>query len=61
MKKDPAFSYNYENTESFKRRFLSNYDPNEILEFSWRRKVILCLFVAAFPIMVWGVMDMGWC
>ncbi|MBG3012436.1 YfcC family protein [Proteus faecis] len=60
IKKDPTFSYNYENAESFKQRFLSNYDPNEILEFSWRRKVILCLFVAAFPIMVWGVMDMGW-
>ena len=60
IKKDPTFSYNYENAESFKQRFLSHYDPNEILEFSWRRKVILCLFVAAFPIMVWGVMDMGW-
>lgn len=28
--------------------------------FSWRKKIILILFVIPFPLMVWGVMTQGW-
>ena len=33
---------------------MKDVDPNAIVEFTLRRKVILTLFCIAFPIMVWG-------
>ena len=39
---------------------MKDVDPNAIVEFTLRRKIILTLFCIAFPIMVWGVMAGGW-
>ena len=35
---------------------MKDIDPDAKVEFTFRRKLILILFSAAFPLMVWGVM-----
>lgn len=59
IKKDPSFSYTYEDREKFAALYATE-STGEALNFTWRKKLILLLFVAAFPIMVWGVMAKGW-
>ncbi len=59
VKANPEFSYTYEDHEKFKKLYeteASGHAEN----FTWRKKVILIFFVAAFLIMVWGVMTQGW-
>ncbi|WP_067781182.1 YfcC family protein [Actinomyces vulturis] len=60
VKADPTFSYSYDDREAFRDQWQMGGVDDELLPFDWRRKVILILFVAAFPIMVWGVMAGGW-
>ena len=60
VKADPSFSYTYEDREEFYHRYMKNFDPNTVLEFTLRRKLILILFCIAFPMMIWGVMAGGW-
>ena len=60
---NPAFSYTYEDREKFAK--LYNVEAGETKEaratgFTLKKKAILVLFVAAFPIMVWGVVSQGW-
>lgn len=35
-------------------------DEDNVPVFTWKRKIILTLFVIAFPLMIWGVMKKGW-
>lgn len=49
VKADPSFSYTYEDREEFYHRYMKNFDPNTVLEFTLRRKLILILFCIAFP------------
>lgn len=60
IKADPSFSYTYEDREAFRARFLKSEHPGEVVPFTLRRKLILTLFVVAFPLMVWGVSAGGW-
>ena len=60
VKADPSFSYTYEDREEFRQRYMKNFDPNAVIEFTFRRKLILILFCLAFPMMIWGVMAGGW-
>ncbi|MDO5672575.1 MAG: YfcC family protein [Actinomycetaceae bacterium] len=60
IKANPEFSYTYSDHEAFNKQWAMEGDNAASIPFSWRRKVILVLFVAAFPIMVWGVMSQGW-
>ena len=60
IKANPAFSYTYEDRERFREHYMKGFDPNTVIEFTVRRKLILALFCIAFPIMVWGVMAGGW-
>ncbi|GAB48603.1 YfcC family protein [Mobilicoccus pelagius] len=57
---DPTFSYSYEDRGKFEKQWRMGTEGAENIRFDWRRKVVLVLFVAAFPIMVWGVMSQGW-
>lgn len=59
IKADPTASYTYEDHESFAATWQIG-DGSEPGRFTLRQKVILLLFVAAFPLMVWGVMTQGW-
>lgn len=59
IKANPRFSYTWEDREDFNKTWNLAGDGAKV-PFTWRRKVILLLFVAAFPTMVWGVMSQGW-
>ncbi|PZO93786.1 YfcC family protein [Streptococcus halichoeri] len=59
IKKDPTFSYSYEDREEFNARWAIATD-NSAAVFTLKQKIILILFVVAFPLMVWGVMAKGW-
>ncbi|MDT3766774.1 YfcC family protein [Gleimia hominis] len=58
VKKDPTSSLTYEDHEKFQKQW--SMGGSEAKNFNWQKKLSLCLFVAAFPIMVWGVMAKGW-
>lgn len=60
IKANPAFSYTYEDRDSFRARFLKEGALDEGVPFTLRRKIILTLFILAFPLMVWGVSMAGW-
>ena len=46
--------------EEIHKRFLGEYDSNSEKEFTWRRKLCLLIFAAAFPVLIWGVSRGGW-
>lgn len=58
IKANPEFSYTWEDREEFNKSW--QLDTTKEIPFTLRRKVILVLFVAAFPTMVYGVMSLGW-
>lgn len=62
VKSNPQFSYSYEDHDEFEKMWAigNNSSSSEKPAFTWRKKVILVLFVMTFPIMVWGVMSQGW-
>ncbi|WP_265432695.1 YfcC family protein [Aeromonas salmonicida] len=60
IKANPAFSYTYEDRDSFRARFLKEGALDEGVPFTLHRKIILTLFILAFPLMVWGVSMAGW-
>ncbi|NMB07685.1 MAG: YfcC family protein, partial [Tissierellia bacterium] len=60
VKKDPKNSLIYEDMDKIEERFLKDYDPDNVVPFDWRRILILIIFLAAFPIMIWGVSSGDW-
>ncbi|WP_125762103.1 YfcC family protein [Companilactobacillus hulinensis] len=63
VKSDPTSSYTYDDHEKFNDMFSVESDDEKKgikTPFTLRKKIILILFVSAFPIMVWGVMSQGW-
>lgn len=60
VKNDPKFSYSYEDSEKFKSMWSVSSNDNKAKIFDLKQKIILALFVSAFPIMIWGVMSQGW-
>lgn len=46
--------------EKLKKDFLKDYDPDNVVPFDWRRILILLIFLAAFPIIIWGVSSGDW-
>ncbi|MGM0549053.1 MAG: YfcC family protein [Bacillota bacterium] len=55
IKKDPKNSLVYEDYEKIEKRFLEDYDPDDVKRFNWRRVLMLIVFLGAFPVMIWGV------
>lgn len=60
IKANPEFSYAYEDREQFQKLYATNPQNGIKDVFTWKKKLILILFVAAFVIMVYGVMSLGW-
>lgn len=61
VKATPEFSYSYDDRKSFNKMWAIAPTGTETKPtFTTRKKLILILFVSAFPIMVWGVMSQGW-
>ncbi|MEG2934737.1 MAG: YfcC family protein, partial [Gordonibacter sp.] len=54
IKADPTSSYTYEDREKFNKLYAVDPDGSKLGPFTVRKKIILVLFVVAFPIMVWG-------
>lgn len=59
VKATPEFSYSYEDRDAFKKMWSVASNDGDTT-FSIRKKIILVLFAAGFPLMVWGVMAKGW-
>ncbi|EKS26916.1 hypothetical protein HMPREF9310_00577 [Staphylococcus simulans ACS-120-V-Sch1] len=60
IKKNPKASYSYEDREKFNEQWSVMGKDAHADQFTWRKKIILILFVIPFPLMVWGVMTQGW-
>lgn len=61
VKANPTFSYSYEDRDEFNKMWsVASSEGNQDSAFTGRKKLILTLFVAGFPLMVWGVMAAGW-
>lgn len=58
VKANPRFSYSWEDHEEFNQHW--KLDTDKHVPFTYKRMLILFLFVIAFPIMVYGVMSLGW-
>ncbi len=60
VKNNPELSYSYSDHVAFDKKWSVKSDDNVGNNFSIKKKIILILFVAAFPIMIYGVMVKGW-
>ena len=60
VKNDPRNSLVYEDMDRLQEKFLKDFDPEKVVPFTWRRILILIIFLAGFPIMIWGVSRGGW-
>ena len=61
IKKNPEASYTYEDREHFCQSSSACMTPTPpASSFDWRRKLILVLFVSAFIIMIYGVVNLHW-
>lgn len=58
IKKNPETSLIFSQKTEIEKRFL--HVNKEVPEFTFRRKTMLALFVAAFGIMIWGVSSQDW-
>ena len=59
IKKNPEASLTYEDREKFNKQWAVDVGDSAG-DFTWRKKVTLILFVSAFVLMVYGVMQLGW-
>lgn len=60
VKEDPKNSIIYNDKEKIEDRFLKDYDPNNVVDFTWQRVLTLIIFAGGFPVMVWGVASQEW-
>lgn len=61
VKANPEFSYTWDDHEEFNKMWsVESTSGGQETGFTFRKKLILILFVVTFPIMVWGVMAKGW-
>ncbi len=60
IKNNPEASFSYEDREKFNKQWAMEVNEQAAGVFTLKKKIILVLFVIAFPIMVWGVMAKGW-
>lgn len=60
VKKNPETSLVYEFREETKEKFLKTYGYDEKINFSFKQKIIILLFIIQFVIMIWGVSSLDW-
>ena len=60
VKQNSQNSLVLEEQEEARNTFLKDYSEDLDIKFTWRKKLILCLFVFQFLIMIWGVSSLGW-
>lgn len=59
IKADPTASYSYDDHEAFDKMWGVAATPT-VTGFTTKKKLVLILFTLAFPMMIWGVMGLGW-
>lgn len=60
VKKNPELSLVYKENEEIKSRFLKETEEESNEKFTWRKKIILLLFIFQFLVMIWGVSKLDW-
>ena len=60
VKQNSQNSLVLEEQEEARKTFLKDYTEDLDIKFTWRKKLILFLFVFQFLIMIWGVSSLGW-
>lgn len=60
VQQNPQFSYSYDDRDKFDQMWGMTTSEEKDQRFTLKKKIILILFVCAFPIMIWGVMAQGW-
>lgn len=54
LKKNPETSLVHEFREESRERFLKTYGYDEEINFSFKQKMIIFLFIVQFAVMIWG-------
>ena len=60
VKNDPSKSIIAEEMPRIRKQYLENYDPEHTAPFNFRRIGMLVVFMLAFPVMIYGVMNLDW-
>lgn len=60
VRKNPSNSIIAEDMPRIREQYLSGYDPENVADFNFRRIAMLIVFIGAFPIMIYGVMELEW-
>ena len=60
VKNDPSQSIIAEEMPRIRKQYLENYDPEHTAPFNFRRIGMLVVFMLAFPVMIYGVMNLDW-
>ena len=60
VEENPENSVVAEDMPRIRKQYLENYNPEEVEPFNFRRIAMLVIFVLAFPIMIYGVMELDW-
>lgn len=60
VKEDPSQSIIAEDMPRIRNQYLEGYDPENTAPFNFRRISMLVIFMLAFPIMIYGVMNLDW-
>lgn len=60
VKNDPSKSIIAEEMPRIRKQYLENYDPEHTAPFNFKRIGMLVVFMLAFPVMIYGVMNLDW-
>lgn len=60
VQKDPSKSIIAEEMPRINNQYLEGYDPENTAPFNFRRIGMLVVFMLAFPVMIYGVMNLDW-
>lgn len=60
IKKNPEKSLIFSQKSEIEEKFLNSHSAKEIPDFTFKRKLMLAIFTAAFGVMIWGVSTQGW-
>ncbi|MEG1028269.1 MAG: YfcC family protein, partial [Oscillospiraceae bacterium] len=60
VKKDPTKSLIYAQKNEIEKKFLSEENDEDLVKFTFRKKLMLLIFGLSFVIMIYGVKELGW-
>ncbi|SCI79467.1 C4-dicarboxylate anaerobic carrier [uncultured Clostridium sp.] len=60
VKKDPTKSLIYFQKEEIENKFLSEENDEELVKFTFTKKLMLLIFGLSFVVMIYGIKELGW-